>query len=110
MNELISKCKALYEENGENFIEILSWHFVNGIVLSDNRYFALAFPSYSSDPSTLVSFDKANCLTVCMFAGNMRKALTSQLKRFNFISFQRPYKNSPSTRVYNFNQFISKIK
>ena len=109
-NKLLSKCKALYEENGVNFIEVFCWHLVNGLVLSDNRYFALAFPSYASDPDTLVDFDKANCISVAMFAGDIRKALTSQANRFKFISFQRPYKNSPHVRVYEFDKFLNKSK
>jgi hypothetical protein len=45
-----------------------------------------------------------------MLSGDMQKALEKFTNDFEYIAFQRDFKGSPRVRVYNIQQFKSKLK
>jgi hypothetical protein len=98
-----------YKSNGIDFLPFLTWHLEHGVVVCDNDSFVVCYYSIDSDPECAVVFDQCNTLFVTYCSGNMLKALTKFKDDFQFISFQRDFKNSSRVRVYSMDKFYNKL-
>jgi len=107
MNLHLAKATAIY---GEDFHKLLYWHLCFGVVVSDADSFALCFYSQEGTPNQACEVHHSNTLFITMCVGDMRKSLRKFLDDFESIAFQRDFKNSPRVRVYNMQQFYSKLK
>lgn len=110
MNQPLKQVLEIYKRNGINFNQLLYWHLCFGIVVSDADSFALGFFSQAELPDQACEVHHSNTLFVTMYYGDMRKALRKFRDDFEYIAFQRDFKNSPRVRVYNMQQFYSKLK
>jgi hypothetical protein len=68
------------------------------------------FFSRSEDPEKACEIHHSDTLFVTMHSGDMQKALEKFTNDFEYIAFQRDFKGSPRVRVYNIQQFKSKLK
>jgi hypothetical protein len=107
MNRHLGEALKIY---GKDFHELLYWHLCFGVVISDAECFALCFYSQEETPDQACKVHHSNTLFVTMCVGDMRKSLGKFLDDFKYIAFQREFKNSPRVRVYNMQQFYSKLK
>lgn len=110
MNKFVENVLETYKHNEINFDKLLYWHIAFGVVVSDADSFALCYYSDSESPEQACERHHADTLFVTIHSGDMRKALRKFRDDFEFIAFQRDFKNSPRIRVYNMNQFYSKLK
>ena len=110
MNKPLKQVLEIYECDGIDFNQLLYWHLCFGVVVSDADSFALGFFSQADSPEQACEVHHSNTLFVTMHSGDMRKALRKFRDDFEYIAFQREFKNSPSVRVYNMQQFYSKLK
>jgi hypothetical protein len=110
MNQHLAKAIAKYEEAGTKFTEIFNWHLCYGIVLCHHDYFAMAYFCDSSDPETSVLTHHADTLFATFIIGNMRKALDHFKGQFDFIAYQRSFKNSDRIRLLDMEYFYSKLR
>jgi hypothetical protein len=107
MNPHLEKASQIY---GNDFQKLLSWHLCFGVVVSDNDSFAMSFFSQEDSPEKACEFHHSNTLFVTMCAGDMRKALRKFINDFQYIAFRREFNNSPRVRLYDMQQFYSKLK
>ena len=110
MNKHLASTIELYERNKLDLQGLITWHLCHGVVVCDNDSFALCYYSDSSNPEEAVLYQDSNTLFVTICTGNMRKALTKFLHDFDYISFQRDFKQSPNVRVYDILKFYKKLK
>jgi len=109
MNKHLQESIRKYKDHAMDMNDLISGHLEYGVVVCNHDSFALGYYSKSSDPTQAVLFDQSDTLFVTMCAGDMRKALEPFANDFDFISFQRLFKNSPSVRVYEMDKFITKL-
>lgn len=109
MNKHLQQIINEYKSYGGDFLPLLTWHLEHGIVVCDNDSFVVGHHSIDSDPERPVKFDKCNTLFVTFCSGDMIKALTKFKDDFQFISFQRDFKNSSRIRVYSMDKFYNKL-
>ena len=107
MNQHLEKAAQIY---GNDFQKLLSWHLCFGVVVSDYDSFCLGFFSQKDFPEKACEFYHSNTLSVTMCAGDMRKALRKFINDFQYIAFRREFNNSPRVRLYDMQQFYSKLK
>lgn len=109
MNQHLSKVIEIYEDAKVDFHSLLNWHLCHGIVVSDFDVFAMGFCVRKDDPTFPVPIYHSDTLFVTMYCGDMRKFLTPFIPDFEFIAFQRSFKNSPRMKVYPMDQIIKKL-
>lgn len=109
MNQHIKKAYDDYTEEGHDFQKLVSWHLCFGIVLSCDRFFAIGYPCDSSNPTEVVEVHHADTLFVTYATGDMREALKPFASQFDYISFQRSFKNSDRIRLLDMDAFYSKL-
>jgi hypothetical protein len=107
MNLHLAKATAIYDKD---FHKLLYWHLCFGVVVSDADSFAMCFYSQEESPDQACEIHHSNTLFVTMCAGDMRKALRKFRDDFEYIAFRREFKNSPRIRLYDMQQFYSKLK
>jgi hypothetical protein len=100
---------ALYEEHEIDFHDMFDWHLRHGIVVSCHNGFAFGLYSHHSDPDQPVEIHLADTLFVTICCGNMQKCLAAFQNDFEFIAFQRSFKNSPMVRTYPMDKFIKTL-
>lgn len=110
MNQPLKEVTEIYERDGIDFNQLLHWHLCFGVVVSDADSFALCFFSQADSPEQACEVHHSDTLFVTMHSGDMRKALRKFRDDFEYIAFQRDFKNSPRVRVYNMQKFYSKLK
>jgi hypothetical protein len=110
MNQHLAKAIALYEENDIDFQQLLTWHLCHGIVVCDHDSFSMCYFSDSESPETPCLFEHSDTLFVTICTGNMGKALRKFVDDFQYISFQRDFKNSHRLRCYDMHEFYNKLK
>ena len=110
MNKPLNEVLEIYERNGIDFNQLLYWHLCFGIIVSDADSFALCFFSQADFPEQACEVHHSDTLFVTIHSGDMRKALRKFRDDFEYIAFQRDFKNSPMVRVYNMQKFYSKLK
>lgn len=109
MNKHLAKTIQIYTNNGINFDAILDWHFRNGIVFNSFDEFAMCFYAYHENPDLPVNIKNSDTLFVSMCCGNMQRCLAAFQNDFEFIAFQRSFKNSPRVRIYSMKKFAKMI-
>jgi hypothetical protein len=73
--------------------------------------FAMGFSVFRANPTQAVHVDNGDTLFVTFTTGNMRpEALHKYTQDYDFIAFQRSFKGSDRVRVYDMQQFYSKLK
>jgi hypothetical protein len=107
MNQHLAKATEIY---GEDFHKLLYWHLCFGVVVSDADSFAMCFYSQEESPEQACEVYHSNTLFFTICVGDMRKVLGKFRDDFEYIAFQREFKNSPRVRTYNMQQFYSKLK
>jgi len=107
MNLHLAKATEIY---GEDFHKLLYWHLCFGVVVSDADSFAMCFYSQEESPEQACEIHHSNTLFVTICAGDMRKALRKFRDDFEYLAFRREFKNSPRVRIYDMQQFYSKLK
>jgi hypothetical protein len=110
MNQHLAKAIAIYEQEGIDFQQLLTWHLCHGIVVCDMDCFAFGFSAFSSNPTQAVQIDDGDTLFVTFSTGDMRGALRKYIQNYDFIAFQRSFKGSDCIRVHNMYKFYSKLK
>ena len=109
MNRFLHESIALHDTFGIDLADLLVWHLKYGIVISNYDSFSIGYFSVNSAPREAVYKKDANTLFVTMCAGDMKKALKPFQDDFQYIAFQRTFKNSPHVRVYDMKKFINKL-
>ena len=110
MNDYLKQTLHIYERNKINFHSVLDWHLCHGIVVSCFDGFALGFYVSSEDPTIAVEMCHSDSLFVTMCCGNMHKCLEPFKDDFEYIIFQREFKNSPKLRGFSMKKFFNKLK
>ena len=109
MNNHFAIAAHLYESNGHDFKDLLGWHLCYGIVLCTPNYFGLGFFADRANPRLPIRAENSDTLHVTMCAGDMRGALQQFANDFEYIAFQREFKNSPRLRIYSMDKFITNL-
>ena len=109
MNPLKEVLKV-FNKNKISFNDLLQWHLLNGIVMSDDKSFVFAIPCDSEDLEIPVTIEKANCIFISMFSGDLVHSMKLLEDNFDFVAFKREFKNSNHIRMYSYHQFQSKLK
>jgi hypothetical protein len=107
MNKPLEQAVKIY---GDDFHKLLYWHLCFGVVISDSECFALCFYSQGETPAQACEVHHSDTLFVTMCVGDMPESLRKFRDDFEYIAFQREFKNSPRVRVYDMQQFYSKLK
>ncbi len=110
MNQHLAKAIAIYEQEGIDFQQLLTWHLCHGIVVCDMDCFAIGFSAFSRNPTQAVYVDDGDTLFVTFSTGDMRGALSKYIQNYEFIAFQRSFKGSDRVRVHDMYKFYSKLK
>jgi hypothetical protein len=110
VNQHIAKAYHDYTAEHENFEQLLSWHLCFGSVVSCDRFFAMGYPCDSENPLQAVEPHHADTLFVTYATGDMRSALATFVQDYDFIAFQRSFKNSDKLRSFNMSDFYSKLR
>jgi hypothetical protein len=110
MNQHLAKAIAIYEQEGIDFQQLLTWHLCHGIVVCDMDCFAFGFSAFSKNSTQAVHVDDGNTLFVTFSTGDMRGALRKYIQNYDFIAFQRSFKGSDRVRVHDMYKFYSKLK
>jgi hypothetical protein len=111
MNQHLAKAIAIYEQEGIDFQQLLTWHLCHGIVVCDMDCFAMGFSVFRENPTQAVHVDDGDTLFVTFTTGNMRPAaLHKYTQDYDFIAFQRSFKGSDRVRVHDMYKFYSKLE
>jgi hypothetical protein len=110
MNQHLAIAIAIYEEAGTKFTDIFNWHLCYGVVVSCFDYFCMCYPAQSNFPLRAVERHHANTLFVTFATGDMRRGLEQFCELFDYIAFQRSFKNSDKIRIYDMQLFYSKLR
>jgi hypothetical protein len=110
MNQHLAKAIAIYEQEGIDFQQLLTWHLCHGIVVCDMDCFAMGFSVFRENPTQAVHVDDGDTLFVTFTTGDMRGALRKYTQDYDFIAFQRSFKSSARIRVHDMYKFYSKLK
>lgn len=110
MNPHFQKALGIYEKRGIDFKKLLGWHLCHGIVVSNPDVFALCHHAQSSSLPHAVEYHLSDTLFVTFCTGNMRYGLRPFVDRYEYIAFQRDFKNSPRRRLVGMREFFSKLK
>jgi hypothetical protein len=110
MNQHLAKAIAIYEQEGIDFQQLLTWHLCHGVVICDMDCFAMCFSAFSGNPTQAVHVDDRDTLFVTFTTGDMRGALRKYIQHYDFIAFQRSFKGSDRIRIYDIYKFYSKLK
>jgi hypothetical protein len=110
MNTHLAKAINLYETHDIDIKPILDWHLCNGIVVCTPDAFAMGFHTESNFIGSAMLYEHSDTLFVTMCCGDMHEALRPFKNRYQFISFQRGFKNSDRFRLLNMEGFYSKLK
>jgi hypothetical protein len=110
MNQHLAKAIALYEQEGIDFQQLLTWHLCHGIVACDMDCFAMGFSVFRANPAQAVHVDDGDTLFVTFTTGDMRGALHKYTQDYDFIAFQRSFKGSDRVRVHDMYKFYSKLE
>lgn len=109
MNQHIEKARHDYESKNIDFKQLLAWHLLHGVVLCWSDLFAFGFYSDSGEPMEPVLRHHADTLFVTYFTGDMRAGLSNFYQQFEYIAFQRSFKNSDKIRVLDMESFYLKL-
>ncbi len=110
MNQHLAKAIEIYEQEGIDFQQLLTWHLCHGIVVCDMDCFAIGFSSFNKNPTQAVHIDSGDTLFVTFATGDMRGGLQKYIQCYDFIAFQRSFKGSDRVRVHDIYKFYSKLK
>lgn len=110
MNEHLARAIAKYEANQINFTELFNWHLRYGVVVSCFDYFCMCYPAQSDSPLHAVERHHANTLFVTFATGDMRRGLEQFCELFDYIAFQRSFKNSDKVKIYDMQSFYLKLR
>jgi hypothetical protein len=110
MNQHLAKAIAIYEQEGIDFQQLLTWHLCHGVVICDMDCFAMGFSVFRANPTQAVHVNDGDALFVTFATGNMRGALHKYIQHYDFIAFQRSFKESDRVRVNDMYKFYSKLK
>ena len=72
--------------------------------------FAIGFSAFSENPNQAVYIDDGDTLFVTFSTGNMHGALSKYIQNYDFIAFQRSFKESDRIRVHDMYKFYLKLK
>jgi hypothetical protein len=72
--------------------------------------FAMGFSVFRANPTQAVHVNDGDALFVTFATGNMRGALHKYIQHYDFIAFQRSFKESDRVRVNDMYKFYSKLK
>lgn len=109
MNQHIKKAHDDYTASNLDFQKLVSWHLCFGVVVSCDRFFAMGYPCDSGDPTKAVEPHHADTLFVTYATGEMRSALAPFQKDYDYIAFQRSFKNSDRIRLLDMSDFYTKL-
>jgi hypothetical protein len=110
MNQHLAKAFDDYSNHNTNFAHLLDWHLCHGFVLCRPECFAIGFFTHSSDPIQPTQRHHADSLFVTYCAGEMPFVMREFDGDFEFIVFQRQFKNNPSIRVWDYQKTLNRIK
>jgi hypothetical protein len=110
MNQHLAKAIAIYEQEGVDFQQLLTWHLCHGVVVCDMDCFAMGFSVFRANPTQAVHVDDGDTLFVTFTTGDMRGTLRKYIQHHDFIAFQRSFKGSDRIRVHDMYKFYSKLK
>jgi hypothetical protein len=110
MNHHLAKAIAIYEQEGIDFQQLLTWHLCYGIVVCDMDSFAIGFSCFYSNPTQAVPLHDGDTLFVTFSTGDMHTALHKYAQQYDHIAFQRSFKGSNRIRVHDMYKFYSKLK
>jgi hypothetical protein len=109
MNEHLKQSIEIFEQHEINFHALFDWHLRHGIVVACSDGFAMGFYSHHEDSDSPVEIQYSDTLFVTMCCGNMQRCLAAFQDDFEFIAFQRSFKNSPMVRTYPMKKFIKTL-
>jgi len=110
MNQHLAKAITIYEQEGVDFQQLLTWHLCHGIVVCDMDCFAIGFSVFRENPIQAVHVDNGDTLFVTFTTGSMRQALHKYIQNYDFIAFQRSFKESDRIRIHDMYKFYSKLE
>jgi hypothetical protein len=110
MNPHLAKALNDYSTHNTNFTELLDWHLCHGFVLCRPECFAIGFFTDSNNPTQPSQRHHANSLFVTYCAGEMPFVLKQFDGEFDFVLFQRQFKNNPNVRIWDYNKTLKRIK
>lgn len=111
LNGPIRSALDLYRKAGVDAAYWIEWHFINGIIMSDNRVFVMGFACNNENPMVTLPLNdlNANCLHVTMLAGSMFYGLLPYADRFDYVCFRRDIKGDARFRTYEMSRMLSKL-
>jgi len=109
MNEHLKQSIEIFNRHEINFLALFDWHLRHGIVVTCADGFAMGFYSHHEDSDSPVEIQYSDTLFVTMCCGSMRKCLAAFQDDFEFIAFQRSFKNSPRVRTHSMKKFIKTL-
>lgn len=110
MNPHLKTAINLYESHDIDFKQVLDWHLCFGVVVCNNDTFAMGFHTDSADIGSAVLYEHSDTLFVTMCCGDMVRGLSPFKEDYEYISFQRGFKNSHRFRLLNMAKLYSKLK
>lgn len=110
MNQPLQLAFDDYSKYNANFSQLLDWHLCHGFVLCRPECFAIGFFAHSTDAMCPIERDKADSLFITYCAGKMGYCLKQFEDEFEFVVFQRQFKNSPHVRVWDYKKTFNRIK
>ena len=110
MNQHLAKAFYDYSAHNTDFTRLLDWHLCHGFVLCRPECLAIGFFTHSSEPSIPTQRHHANSLFVSYCAGEMPFVLQQFEGEFDFVVFQRQFKNQSSMRIWDYQKTLNRIK
>jgi len=110
LNEHLNHAIRIYNDNNEDFAELLKWHLAYGVVVSLPDCFMFGFFCDKSNPRESKLLSDSNCVYITMCVGNMRLAAEQIVQLVPWIAYEREIKGDKRIRVTNFKNFYKKLK
>jgi len=109
MHSPLAKSHEIYKAHDLDLQQAISWHLLYGFVVSSSDFFGIGYFCNRDDTSQATQKDSGDTLFCTMCSGNMKAAMKPFLGEFEYLAFQRSFKNSDKIRVYPMVDFYSKL-
>ena len=99
MNEHLNHAIRIYNENNEDFAELLKWHLAYGVVVSLPDCFMFGYFCDRSNTDEHREQSKSDCFFITMCVGDMHLAGKQIVDLVKWIAYKREFKNDSRLRI-----------
>jgi hypothetical protein len=110
MNKPFLDAIRIYNENKEDFSELLKWHLAYGVVVSLPDCFMFGFFCDKEQPFEHKEQSEANCFFVTMCVGNIILAGAQIIDLVPWIAYKREFKGDSRIRITDIKKIHQKTK